>query len=57
MEVRMTRELALRLGALPPDRIVKAATDGGAGGPWLLLRDEQGRPLFWPVLGASSCQA
>lgn len=54
MDMRMTRELALRLGALPPDRVLKSEYDFCA---FILLRDEQGRPLFWRVLSQSSCQA
>lgn len=52
MEMRMTRELALRLGAITLEDIDEKKLSG----PWLVLFDERGRTLYWPILKRSSCE-
>jgi len=53
-ELRISRELALRLGAIDPETIAEYHEMRRAG--LMLLREpETGRPMFWPkVLPTSS---
>lgn len=48
LELRCSRDLALRLGAVEPSTVVEHKRMKGLG-TYMIVRDEFARPLFWPV--------